>query len=69
MQCIFGYCYKYTRATYDWFCGPGSHFSFQNLLFLHEIHEVVEQYHSLIKFFPSSKYDFSSQMFLIFCVF
>ncbi len=20
-----GYCYKYTRATYDWFCGPGSH--------------------------------------------
>ncbi len=25
MRCIFGYCYKYTRATYDWFCGPGSH--------------------------------------------
>ncbi len=25
IQCIFGYCYKYTRATYDWFCGPGSH--------------------------------------------
>ncbi len=21
--CIVGYCYKYTRATYDWFCGPG----------------------------------------------
>ncbi len=21
----FGYCYKYTRATYDWFCAPGSH--------------------------------------------
>ncbi len=20
-----GYCYKYTHATYDWFCGPGSH--------------------------------------------
>ncbi len=20
-----GYCYKYTRATYDWICGPGSH--------------------------------------------
>ncbi len=19
-----GYCYKYTSATYDWFCGPGS---------------------------------------------
>ncbi len=19
------YCYKYTRATYDWFCVPGSH--------------------------------------------
>ncbi len=24
MQCIFGYCYKYTPATLDWFCGPGS---------------------------------------------
>ncbi len=22
--CIAGYCYKYTRATYDCFCGPGS---------------------------------------------
>ncbi len=22
---IFGYCYTYTRATYDRFCGPGSH--------------------------------------------
>ncbi len=22
---LIGYCYKYTRATYDWFCGPGSH--------------------------------------------
>ncbi len=20
-----GYCYKYTCATYDWFCGPGSY--------------------------------------------
>ncbi len=22
---IVGYCYKYTWATYDWFCDPGSH--------------------------------------------
>ncbi len=22
---IFGYYCKYTRATYDWFCGSGSH--------------------------------------------
>ncbi len=21
----FGYCYEYTRATYDWFCAPGLH--------------------------------------------
>ncbi len=21
----FGYCYKYTPETWDWFCGPGSH--------------------------------------------
>ncbi len=20
----FGYCYKYTRSAYDWFCAPGS---------------------------------------------
>ncbi len=27
IQCIVAYCYKYNRATYDWwFCGPGSHF-------------------------------------------
>ncbi len=25
MQCVAGYCYKYTRATYDWLCAPGSH--------------------------------------------
>ncbi len=25
MYCIVGYSYKYTRATYDWFCGQGSH--------------------------------------------
>ncbi len=24
MQCIVGYCYKYSRATYDWFCAPRS---------------------------------------------
>ncbi len=24
---MYGYCYKYTRATYDRFCGPGSHIS------------------------------------------
>ncbi len=23
----FGYCYCYTHATYDWFCGPGSQMS------------------------------------------
>ncbi len=23
-QCIVGYCFKYTRSTYDWFCGAGS---------------------------------------------
>ncbi len=28
IQCIFDYCYKYTRATYDWFCGTGSHITF-----------------------------------------
>ncbi len=28
---FFGYCYKYTSATYDWFCGPGSHIYKQNL--------------------------------------
>ncbi len=22
IRCIVGYWYKYTRATYDWFCGP-----------------------------------------------
>ncbi len=21
-QCSISYCYKYTRASYDWFCGP-----------------------------------------------
>ncbi len=26
-QCIVGYCYKYTCATYDWFCAPGPHLS------------------------------------------
>ncbi len=25
IQCIVGYCYKYTPATYDCFCAPGSH--------------------------------------------
>ncbi len=25
LYCNVGYCYKYTRAAYDWFCGPGSH--------------------------------------------
>ncbi len=25
MQCIVGYCYKYTCVTYDCFCAPGSH--------------------------------------------
>ncbi len=25
MQCIVGYCYKYTCATYEWFCGPQYH--------------------------------------------
>ncbi len=25
LQCIFGYCYKYTPANYDCFCGPGSY--------------------------------------------
>ncbi len=29
---IVGYCYKYTRATYDWFCGPGSHITLTNVL-------------------------------------
>ncbi len=24
MQCIVGYCFKYTRATSDWFCAPAS---------------------------------------------
>ncbi len=24
-KCIIGYCYKYTRATYDWVCAPESH--------------------------------------------
>ncbi len=31
------YCwYKYTRATYDWFCGPGSHIKIEKyrILFL-----------------------------------
>ncbi len=23
IQCIVGYCYKYTRATYDWFVVQG----------------------------------------------
>ncbi len=27
---IVGYCYKYTRATYDWFCAPGSHIVWTN---------------------------------------
>ncbi len=35
---IFAYCNKYIRATYDWFCGPGSHvcmhvFQFQYIFF------------------------------------
>ncbi len=25
IQCIVGYCYKYTRVTYDCFCAPGTH--------------------------------------------
>ncbi len=25
IQCIAGYCYKYTCTTEDWFCAPGSH--------------------------------------------
>ncbi len=25
IQYIFAYFYKYTRATYDWFCGQGSY--------------------------------------------
>ncbi len=25
MQCIVGYCYKYTCVTYDCFCAPGAH--------------------------------------------
>ncbi len=37
--CIVGYCYKYTCATQDWFCAPGSHMSIQNesLIRLHFI--------------------------------
>ncbi len=27
IQCIVGYCYKYTRAAYDWFCGQGHTFT------------------------------------------
>ncbi len=29
-------CYKYTYATYDWFCGPGSQF----ILFLYNNSEI-----------------------------
>ncbi len=36
IQCIVSYCYKYTRATYDWFCGPG----------LHILLQVTEKLHS-----------------------
>ncbi len=25
IQCIVGYCYKYTCVTYDCFCAPGTH--------------------------------------------
>ncbi len=34
LQHIVGYCYKYTRVTYDWFCGPGSYTFTENKLFL-----------------------------------
>ncbi len=27
---IVGYFYKYTHATYDWFCAPGSQMSFES---------------------------------------
>ncbi len=39
-QFIFGYCYKYTPVTSDWFCGPGSHMLSLN----HFIFELT-QYH------------------------
>ncbi len=29
---IIGYFYKYTRATYNWFCAPGSQYVQLNLL-------------------------------------
>ncbi len=28
---IVGYCYKYTHATHNWFCGPWSYIKKQDL--------------------------------------
>ncbi len=32
---FFGYCYKYTHVTYDWFCGPGSQIYFLTQIVCH----------------------------------
>ncbi len=31
---MFGYIYKYTLVTYDWFCGPGLHITIKYILLL-----------------------------------
>ncbi len=69
IQCIVGYCYKYTRATYDWFCGPGS----CNIIIMDIIpkiwchgHKITpQQYNFIMKWpCPSCRYiDFSLKSF------
>ncbi len=46
IQCIVGYCYKYSCAAYDCFCAAGSHIfsALFNILsfFIIEVNEQVE---------------------------
>ncbi len=46
----FGYCYKYTCATKDWFCAPGSHMWLLCLnVFLVEMVSVVRFLEGLLR--------------------
>ncbi len=38
-QCVVGYCYKYTRSTYDWFCAPNNIF-FKNIKLMTEYNKL-----------------------------
>ncbi len=51
MYCIIGYWYKYTHATYDWFCGPRSHVLISNM---HNKYSIYSKYSIYYQYWKQS---------------